>query len=174
MAAYMQTKSPDQQMGFVTSRGDDLKGAALGALCAGHDGAEALMGGLRERRAAEGRSSTTPTSRPRSGSRTTRTATARWRSAARPTPRTATSAEGGFGSVDIYKAADGEEIAVKTPKGATAQERAEKFDEAAREVDAHRSAVAGNPANVVGLKGVVRTPEGGIQIALEFASRGDA
>jgi hypothetical protein len=27
---------------------------------------------------------------------------------------------------------------------------------------------------VVGLKGVVRTPEGGIQIALEFASRGDA
>ncbi len=44
MAAYMQTKSPDQQMDFVISRGDGLKGAALGALCAGHDGAEALMG----------------------------------------------------------------------------------------------------------------------------------
>jgi serine/threonine protein kinase len=83
-------------------------------------------------------------------------------------------AAGGFGSVDVYKAKDGEEIAVKTPIVNDPGDRAAKFEEAASEVRAHSSAVAGNPANVIGLKGVVRTPDGGIQIALELAPRGNA
>ena len=173
MAAYMQTKSPDQQTDFVISRGDGLKGAALGALCAGHGGAEALMGAYANDGPLKAvlddayQQATQRLPNHQNGDGTLEIG-------GKTYAKDRHLAEGGFGSVDIYKAADGEEIAVKTPTGATAQERAEKFDEAARGVDAHRSAVAGNPANVVGLKGVVRTPEGGIQIALGFASRGDA
>ena len=82
--------------------------------------------------------------------------------------------EGGFGTVDVYKAANGDEIAVKTPILKDGEDPAAKFDEAATEIQAHRRAVAGNPANVIGMKGIVRTPEGGLEIALELAPRGDA
>ncbi len=78
-------------------------------------------------------------------------------------------AEGGFGSVDVYKAPSGHEVAVKTMKGEVSPE---KFDEAVREIRSHHSAQQGNPTNVVKLEGVVRAPGGGLQIAMELAAKG--
>jgi serine/threonine protein kinase len=79
-------------------------------------------------------------------------------------------ADGGFGSVDVYKAPSGHEVAVKTMKGNASPE---KFDEAVREIRSHHSAQQGNPTNVVKLEGVVRAPDGGLQIAMELAGKGD-
>jgi serine/threonine protein kinase len=79
-------------------------------------------------------------------------------------------ADGAFGSVDVYKAPSGHEVAVKTMKGKASPE---KFDETVREIRSHHSAQQGNPTNVVKLEGVVRTPDGGLQIAMELAGKGD-
>jgi serine/threonine protein kinase len=76
----------------------------------------------------------------------------------------------GFGAIDLYEAASGEKIVIKTPLGATH----EKFDEAVDELSAHRWAAGGDPTNLIGLKGALRTPDGMLQIALEYAPRGDA
>ena len=76
-------------------------------------------------------------------------------------------ARGSFGTVDLYEAESGEKIVIKTPLG-------DGFDEAADELSAHRWAAGGDPTNLIGLRGALRTPDGVLQIALEYAPRGDA
>lgn len=173
LADYMNGKPADAQFAFVTSRGDAFKGQALGALASQlHDPTPLLesyrQGGPIKAVLDDAYQQATM----RLPNRHIDDNTLSLNGTVYTKDRHL--AAGGFGSVDVYKAASGEEIAVKTSIAASPEGRAAKFDEAAAEAKAHASAVAGGPANVVGLKGVVRTPEGGLQIALELASRGDA
>lgn len=84
-------------------------------------------------------------------------------------------ATGGYGKAEIFKAVGSDDrIVVKSPlPAASAEARQEKFDQGAAEIRAHRNARAGDPPNVIGLKGAMRTPDGGLRIALELAPRGD-
>jgi len=81
---------------------------------------------------------------------------------------------GAYGRVDIYRREDGEEqIAVKRPKYTSEKERQERFDEYVHEYREHaRVGYDGDP-NVVGLKGMMRGPDGDPLIVLEAAPCGD-
>jgi serine/threonine protein kinase len=84
---------------------------------------------------------------------------------------------GGFGSVDRYVAPDGTAIAIKTllNTGDKPEEMAKRFQDAADEARAHRSASGqnGHP-NVVDFKSAIRTENGDLMIAMELAPHGDA
>ena len=79
---------------------------------------------------------------------------------------------GGFADVYSYKATDGsnEVIAYKVSKDNSPT----AIDDVGGEVLAHSKMVGAGNANVLGLKGAIRTPDGRIGIALELAPNGDA
>ena len=80
----------------------------------------------------------------------------------------------GFGAIELYRADSGDQIVLKRPTLEPGKPPSTKFDEAAAELSAHRIASAGDPANVIGLKGALRGPDGTLQIAIEYAPGGDA
>lgn len=84
---------------------------------------------------------------------------------------------GGFGTVDRYVAADGTAIAIKTllNTGSSPEDMAKRFQDAADEARAHRSASGQNGhQNVVDFKSAIRTENGDLMIAMELAPHGDA
>ena len=87
-------------------------------------------------------------------------------------------AKSGFGSIDVYKSPTGKEVVLKTPiielTGDVEKTKQGKIEEARRELTSHLHARKGDNENVIGLKGAVRTPEGQLLIALEFAPNGNA
>jgi serine/threonine protein kinase len=77
-------------------------------------------------------------------------------------------AEGGYGTVALYKQVGGDkEIVLKLPKITTEQTHEVAADMMGAEVRAHRQALGTGGNNVVDLVGVVRTPDGRIGMALE-------
>ncbi len=79
---------------------------------------------------------------------------------------------GGFGSVDLYEGLRNgktEQIAVKSSLNKDIEAG---FKEHATEVRIHRDATEGNPAQIIGFKGAVQTPDGRILIAMESAPHG--
>lgn len=88
--------------------------------------------------------------------------------------------EGGNATVSIYTATDSNgkthQIVVKEPKisGKTKPEhRAKIFDSVAQESRAHRSASEGDNPNIVPFRGAVQTPDGRLLIAMDLAPNGD-
>ncbi|GEP43702.1 protein kinase domain-containing protein [Brevifollis gellanilyticus] len=86
--------------------------------------------------------------------------------------------EGGFGTVHAYEGMkDGElvRIAVKFQKtdGEETTTPGQAFEDACTEVRAHRHASKGDHPNVTGFIGAMRTPTGGMIVAMELAPHGD-
>ncbi|MES2596738.1 MAG: protein kinase [Verrucomicrobiota bacterium] len=86
--------------------------------------------------------------------------------------------EGGLGTVYAYEGfKDGEtvRIAVKSQKidGDVPSGAPDPFDLAAEEVRSHRQASEGGHPNVTGFIGAIRTPTGGMLVAMQLAPHGD-
>ena len=78
-------------------------------------------------------------------------------------------ASGGFADVFLYRADDGDTLALKMPLE-TSDKAVNDFGEEAK---VHRTAQGAGHDNLIGLKGTVRMPDGRLAIALENASNGD-
>jgi serine/threonine protein kinase len=81
---------------------------------------------------------------------------------------------GGLGDVFLYQDNAGSKIAFKLLKDGDAEDLAEHIDAMRTEYDAHMNCLGGGHNNVLGLKGVVKMPDGRIGLALEIAPNGDA
>lgn len=85
---------------------------------------------------------------------------------------------GGYADVYLYQRRkdDGsvEKVAVKFPHHAPdAGEIDRQLDEFGHELLVHKAALSGGSENIVGVKGALRTTDGGVAIALEYAPNGD-
>lgn len=81
-------------------------------------------------------------------------------------------AEGGFGMINRYRAADGSSVVLKVPHDKGPDEVPLQKEEASRELVSHAKAQGGGHPNVVGLKGVVLLPNGLPAPVMEDAPKG--
>lgn len=182
-AERMRALPKDQQLDFVTSRGDATKSLLLGQLVDLLDDPGSMATGKTYERADPIAQQILDAAYDKAvqnlSDRRVDANTIRLQDPSSPTGYTDYSkskhlADGGYGSIDLYKAADGREVVVKSPILGRGQKASDKFDEAAREVTAHRAATAGQPGNIMGLKGALRTADGGLELVLPLMPNGNA
>jgi hypothetical protein len=183
MAEVIRGKSHDQQLDFATSRGDAAKNQILGKLVDMLDDPGAMALGKTYEKADPIAQQILDAAYEKAvqnlSNRRVDANTVRLEDPSSPTGYTDYSkakhlAKGGYGSIDVYRAADGREVVVKSPILAKGQKPADKFDEAAKEITAHRQATVGQPGNIMGLTTALRTAEGGLELVLPLMPNGNA
>jgi serine/threonine protein kinase len=182
-ASLMRARPQDQQLDFVTSRGEGVKSAILGQLVDMLDDPGAMASGKTYEKADPIAQQVLDAAYDRAvqnlSNRRVDANTIRLDDPTSPTGYTDYTkdrhlADGGYGSIDAYRAADGREVVVKSPILGKKDKAADKFEEAAKEITAHRAATAGQPGNVMGLTTALRTADGGLELVMPLMPNGNA